>query len=325
MIDCLFDYIGLQGVTSPKSSVFINRLPGITTGQLEAIRDSDDTYSVEDVWDDIQNRAIEEFEQRVNRWAANYFTNYSYVENIVSSQYDKSNSSIATGSNYTGWLFDDGYDSWYKNMRLQIPYVDLYTSNAVNSSIRIYNAVTGDLLDEVTFNSAANTVNRIQINKSYARHTYPKIFVAYDDSVVQTIQATDLSYSSRMSFAEKTVSKASTVIDDNLSAVGSSGQGLIVTFSLDCSLENYICQRRDLFQTPFLYLLAYHFCWERINSDRINHYTLMDREKAQELANQFLNEWEEMIKGTLEGLTFNGWDEFCFICEREVNQTTLLP
>ena len=47
MITCLFDYIGLQNVTTPKSGIYLNRMQGIDTDQLEDIRD-DETYTTDD-------------------------------------------------------------------------------------------------------------------------------------------------------------------------------------------------------------------------------------------------------------------------------------
>lgn len=321
MISCLNDWIGLLDVTTPGSGKYLNRLPGIDTRQLDTIRDAE-TYNIEDAWDDIQNTAIDEFEQRLQMWASKYYDRYSYIENAVSGQYEK-NTSVPQGSNYVGWLFDGGF-SFYKNMKLIIPYVDLYTVNAVGSSIRIYNAVTGDLLDTVSFSSQANTINRITINKEYPTWKYPKIFVAYDDSEVQTIIASDLGFNNQINFAEKTVAKSLSVVDTNLDGVGSQGQGLIITYNIQCSLDNFICQRIQLFTTPFMYLLAHHFCLERLYSDKISHYTLLNKPRAEELSQHYLDRFEEMIQSTLEGLDAWDWD-YCFRCDRDVTYRILMP
>ena len=93
MINCLFDYIGLQDVTTPTSGKYLNRLQGIDTNQLDLIRDNE-TYTIEDAWDDIQNRAIDEFEQRLQEWGAKYYRNRSYTSNIVTGQYTEKTASL---------------------------------------------------------------------------------------------------------------------------------------------------------------------------------------------------------------------------------------
>jgi hypothetical protein len=321
MISCLFDHIGLLDATTSKSGIYINRLQGISTQQMNDIRD-DETYSIEDAWDDIQNRAIDQMEQRVQTSAAKYYNNYSYIANVVTSQYNV-NTAVAQSTNYVGWLFD-GSASDYKNMKLIIPSINLYTTNSVSSNITIFNAVTGDTLDTIPFSGVAGQINNIPINKEYQLHKYTKIFVAYDDSEVQTIIASDLSGQNTINFSSKKIAKTATVISGNMSSVGSEGQGLIMNYSISCSLDNFICQRLTLFTNPYLYLLGYEFCQERMFSDRINHWTLMNREEASELSVVFLDRFNEQIDSTLKALKVTDYD-YCFECSREINYRTLLP
>ena len=296
MISCLEDYIGLLNATTAKSGVYINRLPGIDSDQLNDIRDGE-TYDLEDAWNDIQNRAIDQFEQRLQTWAAKFYDNYSYIENTVSSQYTV-NTPVPQGTNYIGWLFN-GFGSYHKNMKLIIPSVNLYTTNAVNGTISIFNAVTGDVLDTITYDAVAGQINNITINKEYQLHKYTKIFIAYDDSQVQTIKSSGFGPYNSLNFTQQKIPKTSTVIKDNMNGVGSQGQGLIVNYNVQCSLDNFVCQRLTLFQSPFLYLLGYEFCQERLFSDRINRYTLLDRPRATELSEEFLGRFNEQIESTL--------------------------
>ena len=321
MINCLFDYIGLLDVTTSKSGTYLNRLQGIDTNQLDLIRNNE-TYNIEDAWDDIQNRAIEEFEQRISEWATKYYRNRSYVANIVTGQYD-TNDSISTSNNYAGWLFDGTY-GYYKNMRLVIQDVHLYSTGTVQSDITIFNAVTGDTLETISY-TFIEGINRVPIGKTFAAWEYPKIFIAYNENDVSTIKASDLIYQNTFSTSEGRIGVGSTVLADSINDVGSSGQGLIVSYNIECSIDNWVCQRLDLFRSPFLYLLGYEFCQERLYSDRINRYTLLNRDRAKELGDYFLNRFNTQIKETLSALSIDYGRDYCFACERDVNYKTLLP
>jgi len=322
MINCLFDYIGLQDVTTPTSGKYLNRLQGIDTNQLDLIRDNE-TYTIEDAWDDIQNRAIDEFEQRLQEWGAKFYRNRSYTSNIVTGQYSEDNA-ISGGNNLAGWKVDGSF-GYYKNMKLTIQNVRLYSTNSVNSNIFIYNAATGDLLDTIPFAFLANQINEVPILKSYAAWEYPRLFICYDESEVNTIKASDLFYQYTFATSQARISKGSNVVYDNIRGVGSEGQGMIMTYNIDCSLDNWVCQRLDLFTTPFMYLLGYEFCQERLYSDRVNRYTLLNRERARELADYFLERFNVQLKETLNALTIDFGSDFCFKCDREVNFKTQLP
>ena len=322
MITSLFDYIGLLGVTTPQSGVYLNRLQGIETSQLDLIR-KEETYDIEDAWDDIQNRAIDEFERRLNVWGQRFFQNQSYILNVLTGQYDEDNAVPSTDS-YAGWTFDGSF-GYYKNLMLQIPEVHIYSTNTANSSIRIFNAATGDLLDSIPFTAIANEVNRVYIGKSYPAWKFPRIFIAYDESEINTIRASDLPFNSTFSVSEGRISKSAIPKHDNIGGVGTQGQGLIVTYSLDCSLDNWVSQRIDLFRSPFLYLLGFEFCQERLYSDRINRYTLLRIDRAKELSDYFLERFNEELEGILKSLTINYNYDFCFQCDREVNYRYMVP
>ena len=112
---------------------------------------------------------------------------------------------------------------------------------------------------------------------------------------------------------------------DILSAnVSGANTGLSVTFNLECSVSNFVCQRIDSFKDAFLYKLGVEFCNERIYSDRINRYTLMDREEADRLRIEFNDQYKLLIDAALKDLKIEESDE-CFECNRAINYKMMLP
>jgi hypothetical protein len=322
MISCLTDYIGLRDVTSsPDSGRYVNELPGLSTDMFELSRKSE-SYDLETSWADVERRAIRKLEADLNRWAVKYFRNYSYIDNEVTGQNDN-NTAIATGDTYAGWLFS-GTHQYYKNLKLIIPWVEIHSAGTVTGgTLRIFNGATGEVLDSITYNAVAG-INRITINKEYPTWKYPYIFIAYDESEITTIKATPLPFSG-LDVNEKRVAKATTPTKGNLSSAGSGGQGLVVCFNLNCSLDNFVCQRRKLFEEPYMYLLGSEFAQEVVHSNRISQYTLLSREDAIELREDLRKEYTEMINGVLTSLVVDYSNDYCFKCDREVNYKPLLP
>lgn len=321
MISCLNNYIGIRDVTGydqPESGKYINGLPGITTDILEDISTTED-YTLQRAWEDILNRAITRLESDINVWAAKYYKNYSLIGNNITGQYDD-NIDAPTGNNYNGWFFD--FFTYSPNLNLAFNSVDLYTKNAVSSSIKIFNATTGDVLDAIEFESSANTINTIYLAKEYPLWKYPHIFIAYDENVIQTIKMTDLFIGHFDFLSRKKVGTGTTATKRNLT--GSDGTGLIVNYNLNCSIDNFVCHRREIFKESFWYLLGVEFCNERLYSDRINRYTILNREDALALRDQFDADYEAKINAVLKGLKMTENDE-CFVCNKAVNFRTLLP
>ena len=302
MISCLTNYIGIRDVTgynNPESGTYINGLPGISTDILDEISQDED-YTLQSAWEDILNRSITRFEGDLNAWAVKYYLNYSYMSNVITGQYDTS-TAIATSNNYNGWLFD--FFTYSKNLKLQIESVDLYLSSSVSSSIKIWNATTGELLDTIDFNGSVG-LNTIRISKEYAYFRYPRIYIG------------------GLNIAKKRISTGDSIMKVNMN--GAASTGMIVNFNVICSLDNFVCNRRELFKEPFWYLLGVEFCNERLYSDRINRYTLLNRDEAKELRDQFDAEYKMKINGALKGLKMTYNDE-CFVCNQGVNFRTMLP
>jgi hypothetical protein len=318
MISCLIDYIGLRSVTDGVSGRTVNELPGIITEQIDQSR-ATELYNTETAWNEIQDRAIRKFEKQLNTWAVKYYDNYSYMDSEVTGQID-TNTDIASLDVLQGWMFDSFASQW-KNMKLILQFAEVYARQAVSSKIYVYNATTGDKLSETSHDFTIG-LNRIMLRKEYPFWKYPKLFIGYDASEVQSKQFSDLTFSDSINVAKKQVSKSAAVVDANLTAAAPVGMAL--SFSVECSLDNYVCQRIALFEEPFMYMLGIEFCNEIIFSNRLNRYTLLDREEAEKLRDYLKEEQESQLKGVLTGLRMRN-NDYCFNCAGAVTNKILLP
>lgn len=321
MISCLNNYIGIQGVTGydyPTSKTFVNGLPGITTDILEEISNEDD-YTIQLAWADILNRAIARLESDINNWAPKNFLNYSHLDNNTTGQFDDLEN-IDTSNKYNGWYFD--MSTYSKNLNIQFNSVDIYTRNSGQDYIYIFNASTGAQLEKLNFSFKDNQINTLYIAKEYPVWKYPNLFIAYDANNVQAIVSQDEFIGEWDYISKREVSTGTSPQKDNLS--GADETGMVLNYNLLCSIDNFVCHRRELFKDSFWYLLGTEFCNERLFSDRINRYTLLNRDEAIQMRDQFDAEYKSKISGVLRGVKMRNNDE-CFVCNRAVNHRTMLP
>jgi len=318
MIDCLNNYIGVRSLPpyeDPDSGYYINDLQGISTQQLEDISDDEDHYEVRLAWDDIYVRAERLLESDIKTALQKYFKRYSYIDNGITGQLTD-NVSTTPGNTFNGWWFNMGYQS--KNLVLNISTVDIYLNTAANFDLFIYDLNSGKKLDEIAY-TGVEGLNTVRVNKNYPLHRYSNVYICYDASEVSVLKMTE--YKSLGFTKSVEVGKTSAVINDN---VDGADTGISVTFNLECSVSNFVCQRIDSFKDAFLYKLGVEFCNERIYSDRINRYTLMDSKDAEKLRTEFNDQYNLLIESSLKDLKINESDE-CFECNKAINYKRMLP
>ena len=319
MISCLSNYIGVKGVAgyeNPDSDYFINDLEGITTDQLEEISDDDDHYEPRLAFDDIYNRASRLLESDIKFHLKKYFKRYSFFKNGITGFY-KSDTATSAGSNYNGWYFDLSYES--KNLTLNLTSVDVYLTSAADFSIYIFDFVTGQQLEKIGVSGVAGK-NTFRIEKFYPLHRYNEVFIGYDETEISTYKADDFGLDG-LSLRRGNIAKSGSIVSDNFN---SADTGLVLNYNIECSVDNFVCQRLSMFKDAFLYKLGIEFCKERINSDRINRYTLMDRDQAMELKDSFQKQYQELLQNALIDLRIEN-DGVCFECNKAVNYKMILP
>jgi len=209
-----------------------------------------------------------------------------------------------------------GYQS--KNLVLNINSIDVYLNAAIDFNIFVYDLNSGAKLDEIRFEGSEGLAT-YRINKNYALHRHSDLFICYDASEISVLK--QIEYRPSGFTRSGTIPKTSAKLDDNFTGADT---GLSVTYNMECSVSNFVCQRIDSFKDAFLYKLGVEFCNERIYSDRINRYTLMDREDAEKLRTEFNDQYNLLIDAALKDLKINESDE-CFECNKAVNYRVMLP
>jgi len=318
MIACLTDLIGIRnvsGFTTSTSGLYINDLEGITTDQLDKIKDDTEEYDdVGSVWEKIYIRAKLLFEADIRRSMRKYLKKTSVKTNVITGQV-YNNESISPSAFYKGQYFD--FPITGHNLELHLNYGQVYVPVSSTVIINIYNFNTGDLLN--TASQLGSGLVKVNLGFEYVVHEYPKIFVAVDHENITSYKATDYEIGGLWYNSPAIVSKAGSVIYSNLA---SGNIGLILNYHIRCSVSNFVCHHIDQFTTPFLYRLGIEFIKERLGSAEVNQYTLTDQPQAIALLEMFKGEYD--LDTIIQGIQIEE-DGLCFECNHPVTRKIMMP
>ena len=92
---------------------------------------------------------------------------------------------------------------------------------------------------------------------------------------------------------------------------------------MKCSVISWICQNIDVFIKPFWYKLGVEWLNERLNSDRLNRYTMIGMEEARQLQMDFQEEYKQSLDDILQTMHPTE-DGYCFECNKQLNQRFMM-
>ena len=313
MISCLVGYIGLKTIAdSPTSGIFLNELPGITTEQFDLSR-SQEIAAIAKEWESLENKAIRNFESDLKYHLRKYFKNHSVITSNTTG-YINEKVLVGHGNVYSGVLIDLYNQS--PNLKVSIENVKINLVSADTFNVKIFDANLGTELFTKEVDGVAG-LNTVKINKEFAVYDYNRIFVAYD--TVTPYRMYDIL--APWSVGSYSVLTTSQVIIGNLNPEAT---GLSVNYSVKCGIDEFVCNRLSLFQESFIYRLGLEFLRTSKYSDRINRYTLLGKERRDDMMADFTEQYKESIEAAFQDLKVDD-DGICFICNKAITKKVLIP
>jgi len=324
MLDNLIILRGLCEDPTSISGLAVNDLPGISL-KMAGYLANGEQQNASGLWDEIYSRSVTQLEGDVRVAMQKYFKTNLLIDHEVFGFYKNEYTTEAADVNYKGIaskIFGSKYLTFYVNS------VTLRLENVVSSSssITIFNYNDGRTLDTISF-TPQNGLNEIAINKKYnINGQRARIFIAYDGAIGDAITSTASSWYDHKRFAVMrgaSVPKASSVVEDNMAFDGET-HGMVADISVNCSVENLICSNKDLLKIPLWYKLGANMMQERLLTDRINKYTMNNREDAENLMNVFNEHYKEQLATILDNMEPIG-DSLCFTCNKSNTYKYSLP
>lgn len=323
---CLYDLVQWRDICTSDSptSIFINDLPGFPEDAFELLTDKNfDTG--EKVWAKLQKRALLKLTTAISTTLNEKFEARTIIETIETGRWKQPFEALPTENYWKGLYLDI---SGSKNLQIYVQNVQLYTPIAATDSIRVFNLDTGALLDTINFTISAG-FQTISIEKAYEGN---RIFLAYDGALIPSREV----YQHGESYYDEVcepckckvtqgyevkVLKSGDVIYHNLDYEYSSG--MIANYSIQCSLNNWICRNKNHFQLTLQMLLGLEMGVEISASERVNELTLRSEEKLDAFLDYCNNGYKATLKNFLKGVKIK--DRICVPCAPKVMKTYRIP
>lgn len=315
---CLDTLIGLRGICETSEGLLINNLAGIDLKMISQLS-NEDKGDYSEVWDAVQSNAIDQLKGDVLPVMSNYFKPNLIVENVLSS-YTSTAVQTTPEAKYKGVLID------YWGDKFTQVYINDVRINLVSSgtyTIKIFDTWTGLELDSFSLVGTAG-YNLLNINKEYTvDNNRKRLFIAIDSTAVTAIDS-KIEGSVNVILKGGEISTATTPLYDNITFANTSTGGLTVTFNIKCSIDSFICQFKDTLKYALWYKTGSVLMDFRINSDRLNKYTLVKQDTARELRDMYESKYKEQLKSVLENI--GGISEgICFPCDKKRSFKINLP
>jgi hypothetical protein len=97
------------------------------------------------------------------------------------------------------------------------------------------------------------------------------------------------------------------------------GGGLNVIYNVICSTEKFVCENINFFKLAFLYRIGLEVASERKLGYRLNKYTTMTLERADELVTEYTTKYNENLERSMRSHELRE-DPYCFACKGVVNK-----
>lgn len=317
--DCLNNVVGLRGFCDDVTpDLWVNDIAGISLKMAASIA-NDEQKNFSGLWDEIYTRSLTRLEADVIVRMQQFMTTNLIIDQETTGYYKNDFDTISSTNEYKGVAIKVfGSNS----TKITINSVRLRLENVTNTSgnIYVFDYNDGRTLDTISF-TASNGINDIQINKSYfAKGQKKRIFIAYDSNIADAISSNTVSQWDANRFASVRGAKigiGTSIVEDNITFDGET-YGMVLDFSVGCSVEPFICSHRDLFKTPLWYLLGAEMMNERLISNRINQFTMLNAEQAASLHEDLEEKYTTLIDTVLDNIDPDS-DTLCFTCSKKRN------
>jgi hypothetical protein len=223
---------------------------------------------------------------------------------------------------------DSYYNVFVNSIALQVDFTG-------NVNILVYDLISGKQIDSILIACQSNEVSEKVVNKIYSsyKRKMDLIFV-YDTTGVNsnnTIIYDGCGHCSGYRYNNYYISAAPVYLDSSAAKIRSSliGSnhtfGLSINYSIQCSLDNWICEIANLMAMPILYKTGELIMDYAVNiSDRVNSDTNVDAERNERRMIAYADAYSKNLAASLKKIRIPKNDR-CFTCNEYSVSKVILP
>ena len=207
-------------------------------------------------------------------------------------------------------------------------------------NVLVYDLISGILLDTIVVSAVANKIVSKTVNKTYSspKRKLDLIFV-YDTEGINS--NTTQIYSSGINgsclscsgykYANYYISASAVNLIETDTKIRSSlvssqhTYGLSVNYSIQCSIENWLCEIANLMAMPILYRAGMEVMqYALLHSNRQNSNVNIDSERNQKFYDFCEKEYISNLESTIKKINLPKYDP-CFKCNEAIKHAVILP
>lgn len=337
-MNCLDNIVGVRGCGDDGASlVYLNELTGINLPDFDKAVNVE-MKSASSALSGIIRFATQQVVQRLNTYLQGRYQLKSFIENDVVGYYynDKAlmPSQPGTLTGYEIRIDKTPYLSFF------LSGLKLFCNHTGMVPVKVYDLLQGKLLDTINVDAVAGEIVSLDsLAKEYPTHKQRlHLFIGYES----TFEAYNTSWSSPYSGGDNcnTCSgnyknshvyfRAAQIatggpftqsyIDGNTT---SGGAGLSLSYSLQCSFTEYLCNVRNLLAMPILYKAGELVMKEMKHSKRLTGVVTIYTKSHDELMLEYAAEHELQMRQLMQNAVLP--HSVCFNCTPQVRTKTVLP
>ena len=314
-MNCLTDYIGLRGCSSaiPPSGLYVNDLPGISLKQIVSLTNEEEkTY--QDLWEMIQRRAQNRFSLDVREQMGKSYKIKSINQGINVDGYSAGTGSFPALATYGFTIEYDTMDTG--NVPSPLTYIHI-------QQIKFYSEISGTYaLDFINIDALQTVysisvtinpgINIIEVNTTFNNVGRLFVGIALDQGLDYTSIKAPSDYWTGCCGALVRGAK----FENNVFSFGNELYGFSPIFTIGCSWDGLICQNKNIFSRALWYLLGIEVLTEVIYSTKLNQFTTVNLQKANDLRTEYQVEYMKALEQICSGMNLDC--DCCLECSGSV-------
>lgn len=335
-MNCLTDYIGLRGCTDsdPLSGLYINDLAGINLKSIDALADSEQVNYL-GVWEAVQKRAQTKLLSAVQSVFLSRYKLKTISQSYAMPKDLTGDSVTIADASYSGVQIDASCGQqieWTTSnlMFISVQSLSVYFGDAWDASTcnyRVVDSFTGEVLTSGTFVPTAGFTGWYQININQRFFSQMiNVEVSTRGRVTETVNINQTNgwgcACMNALWGCDCCAWVRGISGDDTNE--STTKGVLAIMTIGCSFEGLICNNLNTFDAAYWNLLGHEIMIERIYADRMNKYTTIGKEEAEELRAYYMVEFEKYLKLAVDGINLDQFD-CCLECNETYQYATSAP
>lgn len=317
---CYDNYIGVDRSIASRSGLYACDLPGVEISMLNGLT-KDEHADYQELFDMITAKAWNNLVSDVAlSLKGKFFVDAKLITRDTSSFKQGFNSS----QSLAGIKFEFNLPKYARIHLLSVTVISAQDYESPGAFIKVYEEdENGYLLFESEDSSIVEGRNTIFIDQDFE---VDSLFVAYDPTLFQFKETENKYYNSGFySWDKFRCTFPCCDVDGYQGTVTQvNGGGLDVKFVVVCSIEKFVCENLNLFKMALWYRYGVELADEQLLGNRLNRFTTMTKERAEERGGYFGGKYASNIEEAVKGIRITE-DPVCFSCKNTVMAKNSIP